>query len=417
MRELKDSGVEWIGEIPKSWELAKAKYCIYIHNGSDPKTEGDIHVYGSGTASFKTCGEFKNGPTVLLGRKGSIDTPHYIEGKYWNVDTAFDTEAKHNIDLKYYFYLASSFDYKYYMSQTTLPSMTQSNYENMIIPLPSLKMQRNIVAFLDNKCAEVDAITSDIESQIDTLEQYKRSIITEAVTKGLNPSVEMKDSGVEWIGKIPKDWELMKITYIADSRYPYSLGDGDHGLMKTDDYIDDGIPYIRVQNIGWCTDLQLDNVVYISEENNKRIKNSTLKPGDILFVKTGATIGKTGIVPDNIKIANTTSHVAKLTVSEKYNSKYILYFLSSQIGYKQMWDIASQKTTRPELSIDEIKTMKVIAPSSKDEQDTIVDYLDDKCSDIDAVISDKQTQHEILTEYKKSLIYEYVTGKKDVSVG
>ena len=131
MREMKDSGIEWIGEIPRGWEISKAKYFIKIQNGSDPTTDGNIPVYGSGSESFKTCGEYKEGPTVLIGRKGTINIPRYIEGKYWNVDTAFDVHSLGKFNLKYYFYCAVSFDYKFYISQTTLPSMTQTNYENI----------------------------------------------------------------------------------------------------------------------------------------------------------------------------------------------------------------------------------------------------------------------------------------------
>ena len=112
--KMKDSGVDWIGEIPEGWEVRKAKLCVTISNGSDPKLEGDIPVYGSGSSSFRTCGEYKEGPCVLIGRKGAtLHIPHYIEGRYWNVDTAFDVKAKDGILLKFYYYLATCFDYQF----------------------------------------------------------------------------------------------------------------------------------------------------------------------------------------------------------------------------------------------------------------------------------------------------------------
>lgn len=181
--KMKDSGVEWIGEIPEGWKYAKAKYCIEIQNGSDPHLEGNIPVYGSGAKSFKTCGEYKNGPTVLIGRKGAtLHIPHYIVGKFWNVDTAFNVYTKPHYLLKYYYYCAVSFDYKSYISQTTLPSMTQTNYENMVLPMPSLLEQQQIVSFLDSKCSEIDALLQNYEDQIATLEEYKKSLIYEYVT-------------------------------------------------------------------------------------------------------------------------------------------------------------------------------------------------------------------------------------------
>lgn len=182
-REMKDSGVAWIGEIPKEWSVAKAKYCVTITHGSDPKTEGSIPVYGSGAESFKTCGEYKEGPTVLIGRKGAtLHIPHYIEGKYWNVDTAFDVKAKNNFSLPYYYYLATSFDYKFYISQTTLPGMTQSNYYNMFLPFPTFPEQEEIVAYLDTKCAEIDRLIAKKEQLVKELESYKKSLIYEVVT-------------------------------------------------------------------------------------------------------------------------------------------------------------------------------------------------------------------------------------------
>ena len=181
--EMKESCVQWIGQMPSTWGLKKAKNCVSITNGSDPKTEGNIPVYGSGAESFKTCGEYKNGPAVLIGRKGAtLHIPHYISGRYWNVDTAFDVRAKEGFSLKYYYYLACSFDYKYYISQTTLPSMTQTNYNNICLPFPPAIVQEEICRFLDNSIAKIDELITEKQSLISDLESYKQSLIYEVVT-------------------------------------------------------------------------------------------------------------------------------------------------------------------------------------------------------------------------------------------
>ena len=181
--EMKDSGIEWIGKIPNTWELLKAKYCVNITNGSDPKTDGNIPVYGSGATSFKSCGEYKDGPAVLIGRKGAtLHIPHYVENRYWNVDTAFDVKAKQGFSLRYYYYLAVVFDYGYYLSQTTLPSMTQSNYNSMKIPFPPSECQDKIVCYIDNKCKSINAIITEKQSQLSILSDYKKSLIYEYVT-------------------------------------------------------------------------------------------------------------------------------------------------------------------------------------------------------------------------------------------
>ena len=181
--KMKDSGVEWIGKVPEGWRISRVKFVSMIQNGSNPKSEGSIPVYGSGEASFKTCGEYKEGPTVLIGRKGAtLHIPHYIEGKYWNVDTAFDVKMKDENSIRWFYYLACCFDYKAYVSQTTLPSMTQTDYNDMKIPCPPCAEQQRIVSCLDGKCAAIDALVAEKESLIVDLEAYRKSLISEVVT-------------------------------------------------------------------------------------------------------------------------------------------------------------------------------------------------------------------------------------------
>ena len=181
---MKDSGIEWIGQIPEHWGMMRAKYFAEITNGSDPKTEGDIPVYGSGSESFRTCGEFKEGPVVLLGRKGAtLHIPHYVDGKYWNVDTAFDVRTNEKVCLlKFYYYASICFDYKLYISTTTLPSMTQYNYGNMFIPIPSVEEQAEILKHIERKLSELDHVIASAEDNIQKLKEYRQSVIYEAVT-------------------------------------------------------------------------------------------------------------------------------------------------------------------------------------------------------------------------------------------
>ncbi len=181
--KMKDSGVEWIGEIPEYWDLIKAKYCVLITNGSDPETEGEIPVFGSVFFAFKTYGEFKEGPCVLIGRKGAtLHIPHYIKDKYWNVDTTFDVKPLDRIVLKFYYFLAICFDYKKYISQTTLPSMTQTAYRNMILPVPKILEQQQIVDYIDKKCSAIDYSIEKKQAIVEKLKEYKKSLIYEVVT-------------------------------------------------------------------------------------------------------------------------------------------------------------------------------------------------------------------------------------------
>lgn len=228
--EYKDSGVEWIGEIPRGWGAAAAKRWARISNGSNPTTNGNTPVYGSNGVAFKTCGESKQAPAVLLGRKGTIGSPSYIDHPYWNVDTAFDVKTDEEVlKLRYYFYLATCFDYARYQTNTTVPSMTQTDYEDMIIPLPSVIEQQAIAGYLDAKTVEIDALVADCERAVDLLREYRKAVISEAVTKGLNPDVPTKDSGIEWIGKIPVSWAIVPFkaigTVAANLQHPSDYPD------------------------------------------------------------------------------------------------------------------------------------------------------------------------------------------------
>lgn len=448
MREMKDSGIQWLREYPANWNLIKIKYCLKERvEKNNPVRTTDIlsltakqgvipydQKEGGGNKPKEDVSAYRlaypgdivmNSMNILSGSVGLSNYFGCVSPVYYMLRPIDKSE-----DVRFYNYIFQStvFQRSLYglgngilikesgngKLNTIRMRIPIDKFGGLFIPVAPIQEQKHIADFLDAKCADIDALTADIQTQIDTLEQYKRSVITEAVTKGLNPDVEMKDSGIEWIGRIPVSWSFPKITHILDYSHPYPIGDGDHGSIKSTEYKDEGIPFIRVQNLGFATELNLENIVYISESQNETIKNSSLFPGDVLFAKTGATIGKVGIVPKEIQIANTTSHVGKITVSRDINSKFVFYVLASYVGYKQFWDIAAQKSTRPELSIDEIKTIHVLLPQTIEEQIEIVAYLDAKCIQIDGAIQNKKEQLVTLDEYKKSLIYEYVTGKKEV---
>lgn len=403
LKEMKNSGIEWIGEIPADWKTIKSKYCICISNGSDPKTEGSTPVYGSGAESFKTCGEYKIGPAVLLGRKGAtLHIPHYIEGNYWNVDTAFDaTHFCGNINLKFYYYCACVFDYAGYISQTTLPGMTQTNYKNMSIPFPQLEVQERIAIFLDEKCSQIDAIIARQQEVIEKLKAYKLSIITETVTKGLNPDVAMKDSGIEWIGEIPEHWEIVRLKLLGTAR---------NGLTYSPSDICDaneGILVLRSSNIQ-NGQLTFDDNVYVSCE----IKDDLMvRPGDILICSRNGSrklIGKNAIINDTIASFGAFMMIFRTN----QNPKYIKYILDSSIFMYYLGTFLT--STINQLTGANFNSMKIPFTWQTDEQETIVNYLDAKCTKIEHIISIKQSKIDKLTAYKKSLIYEVVTGKKEV---
>ena len=431
---MKESGIEWVGSIPDTWDVIPNKYIMHKEKNLCEKWTGEDvmsltmngvivrdlqNPTGKMPATFDGYQYIEDGDLLMC--LFDIDvTPRCIGKVTHNGVTSpaysnFKTHDNASRDYYYYYYLmVDNTKELLHLAKNLRHSFTEEQLGSLKVPMPPLTEQQIIADYLDEKCSKIDDIIAEVNASIEEYKKLKQAVIFEAVTKGLDKNVEMKDSGINWIGNIPINWKWMKITYILDYKDSYPIGDGDHGIIKTESYCSEGIPYIRVQNIGWGTPLIMDNVVYISEKDNEKIKSSQLKPNDILFVKTGGTIGKTAIVPNKIPISNTTSHVGKITVSSEHDSKFIFYMLSSFVGYKQFWDIACMKATRPELSVSEIKQIRVLVPSSKEEEEEIAHYLDKIVPDFDSLIAEKESLIKDLESYKKSLIYEVVTGKRRV---
>ena len=405
MREMKDSGIEWIGKIPKHWRIVPVKYFISITNGSDPLTQsGDTCVYGSGSKSFKTCEEYKQGPAVLLGRKGTLDIPQWIDDKYWNIDTAFDAKPKNeDINLKLYYYLSVCFDYKKYSTQTALPSMTQSNYNNMKISLPPIEEQQRIASFLDEKCGHIDRMKNDIKKQIELLEEYKKSLITETVTKGLNPDAKMKDSGIEWIGIIPKHWKISKVKYF------YDIALGKMLQPKQSSSADTYENYLCAINV--CKNHLNFNTIkkmWFSEHEKKQYE---LKKGDLLVVE-GGDVASSAIIEKNTDKLYFQNALHRVRSKENFDIRILRYWLI-YVKCSSYIDLMCNKATIAHFSKEKFQQLPfVVIPIN--EQQRIADYLDEKCKHINGIISKKKQQLENINEYKKSLIYEYVTGKQEV---
>ena len=395
MREMKDSGVRWIGKIPTKWTIAKAKNCVEIQNGSDPKTEGSIPVYGSGSMSFKTCGEYKEGPSVLIGRKGAtLHIPHYISSKFWNVDTAFNVYSKSIFDLKYYFYCAHVFDYTLYMSQTTLPSMTQTAYENMFLPLPTKEEQYAIANQLDQICSKIDAVLEKTRASIEEYKKLKQAIITQAVTKGIRGDRPMKDSGIEWIGDIPAEWDVIRVKQLLKERNERSKEGKEEPLSMS-------------QKVGLVPTKFLESIPNMA---SSFVGAKLAYVDDLVFNKLKAHLGVfsvsryDGLVSPDYAVYCSTG---------KSNLKYLEYIFKTP----QCIGEFRKKSTGIAAGLMRLYTeglFSIYLPyPALSEQEEIAEYLNEKCAGIDALIVKKQQYLIEIENYKKSLIYEYVTGKKE----
>lgn len=376
--EYKASGVEWLGDIPRHWDVSKLKYYITITNGSDPLSEGDTPVFGTGEIPFKSCGEFKVGPTVLLGRKGSIDTPHWIEGKYWNVDTAFDTKIKRDYKLRYFWYLVHVMDINPYKSTTAVPSMTQTAYDNMFIPIPPLWEQTIIARYLDVATAKIDKLIAEKQKQVNDLLTYRTSLISEAVTRGLNPDAPLRKSDIDWIGDIPRHWDSTKAKYYVE------IKSGDP-ISKEEIQSNGKYPiYGGGEIIGYTNQINI------------------LK-GTIIIGRVGAKCGC-------VRISECDSWATDnaLIVTTNQNSKYLNHLLEAANLNR-----LNESNAQPLITATKIKEFQIPIPPLS-EQQAIADYLDAKTTKIDKLIAELEAQLTDLATYRQAVITEAVTGKVDV---
>lgn len=278
---------------------------------------------------------------------------------------------------------------------------------NFSILIPSKDEAKRIVDFLDKKCAEIDSLTADVQKEIETLQEYRRSIITEVVTKGLDPNVEMKDSGIEWVGSMPASWKASRIGYESWIRARL----GWKGL-KADEYVDEGFPFLSAFNIV-RNKLDWSSLNYIDEFRYEESPEIKLKPGDLVLVKDGAGIGKCARI-DELPFGPSTTNGSLAVISAGVNLEYrFLYFYLQSAMFQNFIIRMMNGMGVPHLSQEELRKIVIPLPPLN-EQKSISDYLDEKCAAIDQSITTKEQQLDTLSEYRKSLIYEYVTGKKEV---
>lgn len=401
MRAMKDSGIEWIGQIPREWSYSKIKYHCSMKSGDNITSlniEETSHypVYGGNGQRGYFPRYNVDGNKILIGRQGALaGNVHYVSGKFWATDHAIVTTPFKDINILYFYYLLKGYELNRYAQDTAAqPGLAVSKIMNLAIYLPSFIEQQQIADFLDTQCSEIDATAEDIQKEISLLEDYKKSVITEAVTKGLNPDVEMKDSGIEWIGQIPKHWITIRIGYILSEIDRRSITGTEESLSVS-------------QVLGVVPSSQIT----VPSTASTMVGQKIVEPGELVLNKLKAHLGVCFV--SNYK-GLVSPDYAVYKANEKVNSKlleYVFHTASCIWEFKKYITGVGQGLSR--LYSKDLFRINIALPDIS-EQQQIADYLDAKCSEIDALIADKKKQLAILAEYKKSLIYEYVTGKKEV---
>jgi type I restriction enzyme S subunit len=431
--KTKPSGVEWIGDIPEEWKIGKVKYCYNIILGKmlqplqERSTDKEMNYMCSANVTWNgidlsiqkqmwfSPAEIKQyllqKGDLLVAEGGDVAISSIWNNELLNccIQNALhlirDNKKHSNIFLYYWLYFLKHSEYiDLICNKATIAHFTKDKFGESPICVIPLSEQQSIAAFLDEKCSSIDSIIADIEKQVEILQQYKTSLITETITKGLDKSAPMKDSGIDWIGKIPAHWKIKKIKYIA------KLGPQCYPQKLAKDTIVTFLPMEYVKN-GYY----IDNSETLSGYNTSY---NGFCDNDIIMAKVTPCFENGNIAICNNLVNGYGYGSSELFVikTETCVTRYLFYFLQNETFKKKGISTITGVAGLKRISSDFIENYLLGLPPEKEQHD-IASFLDEKCNRIDKIITEKQSSMETMKSYKKSLIYEYVTGKKRVKGG
>ena len=412
-REMKSTELEWLGDIPNDWETIPNKHLMKKKKELCPKFNGEdilslsmkgVYVRDPNDESGKRPATYDGYQYVndgdLLMCLFDIDvTPRCVGRVYDNGLTSpaysrmIMNPKRANVDYYYYYYLALDFDKTLlHLSKNMRSSLTEADFGGIKAPVPPITEQRQIVSFLDRKCSAIDTAIEKTKKSIEKLEEYKKAVITKAVTKGLDPNAKMKDSGVEWIGDIPEDWDILRGKFIFKK------------LSRPVKETDDVITCFRDGEVTLRKNRRKEGFTF----SDKEIGYQGIEPGDLVVHGMDGFAGSIGISDSRGKATPVLN-----VLDSARNKKYYMYYLRS-MAYGDVFNaIATGIRVRScNLNWNKLAELNYPVPS-KETQQAIVDYIDDKLAKTDALIAKKQEAISKWEEYKKSLIYYAVTGKID----
>ena len=406
----KDSGVEWIGEVPEHWSALRLKWvCNFLYGeslSSQERENGIIPVYGSNGIVGYHNRSITEKPCIIVGRKGSFGKVTFSEKKCYPIDTTYyiDCTSTKNY-MRWLWYLLPLLKMDEFSRDSAVPGLNREDAYRNIVTLPSSYEQQQIAAYLDRKTIQIDNLISKKQKLIELLKEERAAIINQAVTKGLNPDVPMKDSGIEWLGEIPAHWEVKRLKYVAKT-----VQTGTTPSSLNPEYFIDG-------EIDWFTPVDFGDSLFLSNSNRKlnrlAIDDNVARlygSNTVLLVGIGATLGKVGIIK---RTASSNQQINVISFKDNYNPEFGAYY------FQAISDIIvsmSNAATLPILNQTQTKEIMTPVPPQK-ERDEIVGFINQTTSKIDQTISKIEKQIGLLKEFRTALISEVVTGKIDVRDG
>jgi len=416
----KDSGIEWIGEIPEGWDYKQIKHVAENHDSvrvplsgeERGQMQGSYPYYGATGIIDYVDDYLFDGEYLLIGEDGA---PFFIEnenvafvakGKFWVNNHAHILKSYNDTDTGYLMYSLNTIDYKEYITGSTRDKLTQSDLSRIGIPFPPFPEQQSIANYLERKTHLIDTLIEKKQKLIGRLKEQRAASINQAVTKGLNPDVKLKDSGIEWLGEMPEGWKPVKLKFLTSK-----IGSGVTPRGGSEVYQETGVPLLRSQNI-YSDRLRLDEVAYISQEIHDSMNSSKVQHNDVLLNITGASIGRCYYVTEELGEANVNQHVCIIRPNERIKTIFLFNVLASTIGQFQVLN-SQNGTSREGLNFEELGNFIIPLPP-KTEQIKVIEFLDRVSSKIFTSIDNLNNQMDHLQEYRTALISEVVTGKIDV---
>lgn len=432
----KDSRVEWLGNMPSSWNIKRLKNIIRANITDGPHEtpifldEGipflSVDGIQNGELTFKKSRYVSHEAHKLYSRKANVEKNDILLGKAASIGKVARVKVDFEFSIwsplalikpklsvvtpSYLEYLLKSSLTQYQIQQLST-SNTQQNISMADIPkfvfsMPDIKEQQTIANYLDIAITKIVTLIEKQTKLIELLKEKRQAVISTVVTRGLDKTVAMKDSGVEWLGDIPEHWEVKKLTYLSSK-----IGSGKTPRGGAEVYSDEGVLFLRSQNV-YDDGLALKDVVRISEKINLEMAHTQVQSGDILLNVTGASIGRTTIVPENFERANVNQHVCIIRLTSSKYKNYISLVMKSGTMKTQI-EAIQNGAAREGLNFEQIAGFKLALPP-QNEQEKIAKYIDEKTSKIDTLITKSTSAIELLKERRTALISAVVTGKIDV---
>ena len=383
----KASGVEWLGQVPMHWGVIPFKWLADIRNGKDYKyvevEDSGFPVIGSGGEFARASQYLFNGEAVLLGRKGTIDRPLYINGPFWTVDTMFYTVIGPKVVAKYIYYCSLTIQFDRYSTNTALPSMTQEVLGQILFAVPEIREQCEIVTHLDRETARIDSLVNKKTRFIELLCEKRQALITHAVTKGLGPNVMMKDSGVEWLAQVPAYWQVKKLKYLC------KIQTGDKDTVNAED--EGQYPF------------------FVRSQTIERINSYTKNCEAVLTAGDGVGVGKVFHYFEGKFDFH--QRVYMLNRFSEITGRFFFYYL--QCNFHKVALDGGAKSTVDSLRLPVFLNFQMTVPPL-DEQVLILDFIEMNATRIDTLIIKTERSIELLKERRSALITAAVTGQIDL---